>query len=145
MKPLPAAPLRWAKRGRAGGLAVALCVSGLLVAACGTNGSTAPTTVPQGSSTTAPKGGAATPASSDTITMKNFAFSPATITVAPGATITVKNDDSVAHTVTSSTQKFSTGDVAPGSSATFKAPETPGTYAYICTIHQFMHGTVVVS
>jgi plastocyanin len=84
----------------------------------------------------------------DSITIKDFSFSPGTITVAPGATITVHNQDSATHTVTAvspHTGVFNTGDVSPGSTATFKAPTAPGTYPYICNIHQFMHGTLVVS
>lgn len=88
---------------------------------------------------------ARTPAA-DTIVIKNFAFSPANLTVAPGATVTVRNDDSATHTVTAtgSSKRFDTGDIAPGASATFTAPSAAGSYAYICQIHQFMHGTLVV-
>jgi plastocyanin len=81
----------------------------------------------------------------DAITISDFAFSPNTITVAPGATVTVTNKDQVAHTVTSSKGGFNTGDILPGSSTTFTAPNTPGRYPYICSIHQFMTGTLTVS
>jgi plastocyanin len=79
------------------------------------------------------------------ITIKNFAFSPASITVAPGATVTVTNSDSVAHTVTSKTGGFDTGDIQAGQSQTFTAPNKAGSYPYICTIHQYMTGTLTVS
>jgi plastocyanin len=117
-------------------LTSALVGCAFLVAACGSSPSSP-------SSAAGNSGGAG--ASATTITIKNFTFSPATLRVSPGATVTVANNDSVAHTMTSTTKKFDTGDVAPGASATFKAPTTPGTYAYICTIHQFMHGTLVVT
>jgi plastocyanin len=81
----------------------------------------------------------------DAITIKNFAFGPTSLTVAPGATVTVTNKDSVAHTITSSKAGFDTGDIGPGQSKTFTAPKTPGSYAYICSIHQYMTGTLVVS
>ncbi|WP_225448675.1 cupredoxin domain-containing protein [Streptacidiphilus sp. P02-A3a] len=80
------------------------------------------------------------------MTIHNFAFSPATLTVTPGEKVTVVNQDSTAHTVTATgTKAFDTGDVAPGATATFNAPSTAGSYPYICTIHQFMHGTLTVS
>ena len=79
------------------------------------------------------------------ITIKNFAFSPSTLTVAAGARVTVHNDDSATHTVSAVSGAFNTGDVAPGGTVTFTAPATAGTYPYICMIHQFMHATVVVS
>jgi plastocyanin len=95
--------------------------------------------------TAVPTGGGA-PAAADTIVISNFAFSPATLTVAPGATVTVKNQDSTTHTVTASGNKvFDTGGVNAGATATFKAPTTPGSYPYTCTIHPFMKGTLKVS
>jgi plastocyanin len=57
----------------------------------------------------------------------------------------VTNKDQVAHTVTSSSGGFNTGDIDPGASKTFEAPTKPGRYAYLCSIHQFMMGTLVVS
>jgi plastocyanin len=109
----------------------------LVLAACSSSGTTVSgSTHPTSGS---PGGGA------QTITIKNFAFSPATITVAPGASVTVTNMDSVAHTVTSQTGAFNTGDIQAGQSKTFTAPNKPGTYPYICTIHQFMSGSLIVS
>jgi len=83
--------------------------------------------------------------SGTSITIKNFAFSPASLSVSPGARLTVHNEDAATHTVTSVSNAFNTGNVAPGATVTFTAPTTPGTYAYICMIHQFMHGTLVVN
>jgi plastocyanin len=82
----------------------------------------------------------------DTITIKNFMFSPDSLTVAPGAVVTVKNEDSVTHTLTDKTDQsvFSTGPVGPGQTKTFKAPGKAGSYSFFCTIHQFMTGTLVV-
>jgi plastocyanin len=105
----------------------------LVLAACSSN-SSAPATSAKSSSS-----------GSSAITIQSFAFSPKSITVAPGATVTVTNKDQVAHTVTSSSGGFNTGDIDAGASKTFKAPTKPGRYAYICSIHQFMMGTLVVS
>ena len=81
----------------------------------------------------------------ETITIRNFAFSPARLTVRPGATVTVKNEDASTHTLTSTTHLFDTGDLVSGAERSFRAPSKPGRYPYICTIHQFMTGTLVVS
>jgi plastocyanin len=65
--------------------------------------------------------------------------------VKAGATVTVKNEGSAQHTVTSDDGKFDTGAVDPGSSKTFTAPSTPGTYKFHCNIHQFMTAELVVT
>jgi plastocyanin len=39
---------------------------------------------------------------------------------------------------------FDTGDVSPGRTVTFTAPSKPGSYSYICDIHQYMAGTLIV-
>lgn len=88
---------------------------------------------------------AAAPVVPDTITIRNFAFSPGTVTVSPGATITVQNDDESTHTVTATNKAFDTGNIAGGGRRTFTAPAKPGRYPYICEIHQYMTGTLVVS
>lgn len=116
----------------------------LLAAGCSSNsnsGSSGTTTT----TTTAAATGSA--AAADTIVIQNFAFSPATLTVAPGATVTVVNKDAVTHTLssTAATRAFDTGDVASGASTTFHAPAKAGTYSYICLIHTYMHGTLTVS
>jgi plastocyanin len=59
--------------------------------------------------------------------------------------VTVTNHDSVAHTLTSKSGGFDTGDIQAGQSKTFTAPNRAGSYPYICTIHQYMTGTLTVS
>jgi plastocyanin len=113
-------------------LSIVALAAGL--AACGSTGSTA--------TTSSAPAGAGTGASS--IAIKNFAFAPDVLTVKPGTTISVKNEDGVTHTLTSTTGKFSTGDVASGRTVSFTAPETPGRYPYRCNIHQYMTGVLVV-
>lgn len=114
------------------------------LAACSSGGSatstTAATGAPSGPATTAGGGLAAS-----TIDIKNFAFSPKSLTVAPGATVTVTNQDAVAHTITAMQGGFNTGDIAPGQSKTFTAPNAAGRYTYICSIHQYMTGMLTVS
>ncbi len=82
---------------------------------------------------------------SSSIVIKNFSFSPDSISVEPGATVTVENEDGVAHTLTSDNGAFNTGTVNAGSTAHFTAPAKPGSYPYRCSIHQFMTGSLVVT
>lgn len=81
----------------------------------------------------------------DTIVIKNFAFDPGALRVAPGATVTVRNEDRSTHTVTADGHAFDTGNVPGGAATTFKAPTKAGRYPYICEMHQYMTGTLVVS
>ena len=79
----------------------------------------------------------------------NFVFVPASLTVTPGERILVKNEDSVAHTLTatpgsSPSGSFNTGDIDPGKAKYFTAPMSPGTYQYLCSIHNFMTGQIKV-
>lgn len=99
------------------------------------------------SSTRSPSAAGSPPSSvaPSTIVIKNFAFSPGTITVAANATITVHNEDGTTHTVTATGKEFDTGDIPGGAVRTFTAPSKPGRYPYICEIHQYMTGTLVVS
>ena len=89
-------------------------------------------------------GQSAAPSGANSITISGFAFSVPT-SVAPGATITVTNKDSVAHTVTADSGGAFDVTVPASGTATFKAPGTAGSYAFHCTIHPSMHGTLKVS
>jgi plastocyanin len=64
--------------------------------------------------------------------------------VAPGSTVSVTNKDSVTHTLTATNGQFDTGNIGPGQTKTFTAPSKAGSYSYICNIHQYMKGTIVV-
>jgi plastocyanin len=78
------------------------------------------------------------------VSIQNFSYIPATITVAPGERVTwTNNERSVPHTVTSDSDVFDSGRLAPGATFSFTFT-TPGTYTYHCAIHPYMHGTVVV-
>jgi len=117
----------------------------LLLAGCSstsTSNATSTSTGAAGSTASSAAGSSA----SDTIVIQNFMFMPMALTVDPGATITVTNKDSTTHTLTSSASPpaFNSGDVAPGKTVTFHAPDKAGTYAYICSIHQYMQGTLTV-
>ncbi|MGW7459436.1 cupredoxin domain-containing protein [Streptomyces sp. NPDC054797] len=77
------------------------------------------------------------------IVIEGFTFSPADLQMRPGATVSVVNRNSAAHTVTATGDKaFGTGTIRAGATAAFTAPSTPGRYAYLCTIHPNMKGTL---
>jgi plastocyanin len=80
-------------------------------------------------------------AADQAVTIEGFAFSPGTVTVNVGDSVTWTNNDSAAHTATGS--GFDTGNIANGASdsVTF---QSAGTFDYACSIHLQMTGTVVV-
>jgi plastocyanin len=79
----------------------------------------------------------------DAVTISDFSFTPADLTVPAGATVTWTNDDDFAHTVTSSDGLFDSGELAGGQTFEFTFTE-PGTYPYVCNIHPNMTATVTV-
>lgn len=79
------------------------------------------------------------------VKIANFMFMPMVVKAHPGELIEVTNKDAVAHTLTSSKPKlFTTGNIGHNQTKGFHAPKKPGTYHFICFIHQFMTGTLVV-
>jgi LPXTG-motif cell wall-anchored protein len=77
------------------------------------------------------------------VTIADFHFSPATTTIHAGDTITWSNSGPSSHTATASNGSFNTGILKKGQSASHTFTQ-PGTYAYVCQIHSFMHGTITV-
>lgn len=129
----------------------AACVL-LTLTACSSSGGGSSTTTSTTSAAAASSVASASASSSSTssstaarIVIKNFLFDPATLKVAPGTVVTVVNEDQVTHTATASSgHAFDTGNIAGGKSGTFTAPTAAGSYAYTCTIHPFMKGSLTV-
>ena len=111
---------------------IAILTSVLMLggASCSTSKTTA-----QGNTTTA--------ASSNTINMVNFTFTPGTLTVKAGTTVTWTNNDTTTHRPASDSGLFDSGDLAPGATFSFTF-NIPGTFPYHCTIHTYMTGKVIV-
>lgn len=87
---------------------------------------------------------AAAPApSAPAVAIKDFAFSPAAITVNAGQSVRFVNRDDEAHTVTARDGSFDSGGLDTGASWTHRF-EKPGRYAYFCELHPYMTGTVIV-
>jgi len=72
-------------------------------------------------------------------------YSPPTLTVVIGVnnTVTWINNDNAPHTVTANDGSFDSGGLNPGQSWTYTFT-TPGTYAYHCSYHPWMTGTIIV-
>ena len=86
------------------------------------------------------------PAASPTtaqVSIDNFSYSPATLTVKAGTQITWTNHDDIPHTVTSEDKSFTSKALDTDDKFTF-TPTKPGTYTYYCTIHPKMAGKLVV-
>jgi plastocyanin len=98
------------------------------------------------SSMNSSSGSANTATATDSVTIDNFAFSPANITVKKGTSVTWTNKDSTTHTVTETDGKTGpdSGDLATGKSYSFTF-NTVGTFKYHCSIHSDMTGTVTVT
>jgi plastocyanin len=99
-------------------------------------GASTPAAAPTGSAAPASGGGSA-------VTLVNYSFSPTSLQVALGTTVTWTNNDTAAHTVTADDGSFDSGNLAPGQSFTHTFT-TSGTVAYHCNYHPNMVASVVV-
>ena len=110
----------------------------VVVAACGGGG---------GGGTTGGGGGVTNPGNpvlTNQVEMRNTAFNPDLIQVAPGSNVTFTNNDGILHNVTFSSAAInSIGSFSTGSASTVM-PATPGTYDYHCTLHAGMAGSIKV-
>lgn len=97
----------------------------------------------ESSPSSSPTETAAAPSASATITIKDYAYK-APDSVKPGTEIMVKNDDSVAHTVTADSKSDFDVTVQPGETKMITAPSSAGSYKFHCTFHSNMHGTLKV-
>jgi plastocyanin len=81
-------------------------------------------------------------AADTTVTIDNFTFEPAQLTVKVGTTVTWKNRDDIPHTVVSAGKFRSKAmDTDDSYSFTFTAA---GDYPYFCSLHPHMTGTIKV-
>lgn len=122
---------------------VGLVALALLAAACGgggDDGDSAATGTTNGGGN-----GSGSAVTTDTVDIEGFQFQPAEITVAAGTTVTWTNKDGFAHTVKDDSGLFDESEnLDEGDSFSFTY-DAPGTYRYICGIHNSMIGTVVVT
>ena len=121
-------------------LVVSVLVTAMALAACSSS-PVATTSAPLPPVTDQP----VSSGSSVDVTIANFAFNPATLTIKEGTTVTWTNTDSAVHTVTSDTGVFDSGDLAQGATFSYTFT-TAGTYVYHCLPHHAkMEGTIIVT
>ena len=126
----------------------------VLLAACGSGSTTTGTgTTPTTGTTNTPAATATQAGNTQTVMIitdssGTFAFSPASLTIKAGTTVTWKNTTVSPHTVTSDDgNTFNSGTTNPiaAQSGTFSFTfTTAGTFAYHCEIHPFMKAKIIV-
>jgi plastocyanin len=80
------------------------------------------------------------------VSITQYTFNPSSVSfpAANNVTVTWTNNDGVAHTVTSDTALFDSGNLNGGMTFVMTFP-TPGTYKYHCAYHPYMTGTITVN
>jgi len=115
---------------------VAVIGLALLAGACGSSSTTAPSS---SSNTTTPS----SPSGLVTIFITNGVYAPNPLTVGVGQQINWKNNDTIAHSATSSS--FDTGSIPPLSAHDVPVTmSTAGTFSFHCSIHAGETGTILV-
>ncbi|HEY9619321.1 MAG TPA: cupredoxin domain-containing protein [Crinalium sp.] len=79
-----------------------------------------------------------------TVKIYNFKFEPASVTITKGETVQFINLDEEPHTATSTDGIFNSRALDTNERWNYTATQ-PGTFAYICSIHPFMKGTITVT
>lgn len=77
------------------------------------------------------------------VVIQNFSFSPQIIMVKVGDKVTWTNQDSMGHSVTADDKSFDTEVFGNGESKSLTFAKA-GSFAYHCSVHPSMMGTVVV-
>jgi len=78
------------------------------------------------------------------VAIQNFAFAPKTLTVPVGTRITWTNRDEEPHVVVSAGALFTSSKALDSGDTYTVTFSKPGTYAYYCSIHPMMVGTIIV-
>ena len=86
----------------------------------------------------------APPAHASDVGISNYAFSPASIEVHPGDSVTWTNHDKVPHLVTTADNRFQKSPVLKAGQSFSNTFATAGTYSYFCSIHPQMTGKIIV-
>lgn len=77
------------------------------------------------------------------VSISGFKFTPATLTIPVGTTVTWTNSDAAAHTATSDTNAWTTPLLHTGASGSITFNQ-PGTFPYHCSVHPNMKATIIV-
>lgn len=125
----------------------AFMVAALMLAGCAGAGNATVSTAKETSTAAAATAAGTTVGSTvvkNEISIKGNAFSPDNLSIKVGDTVTWTNNDSYPHTVKASKGEFDSGNIANGAKFSFTF-DKEGTYDYICGIHTFMTGKIVVT
>jgi|SoiMethySBSTD1v2_1073268.scaffolds.fasta_scaffold242989_2 plastocyanin len=79
----------------------------------------------------------------NTVSIVNFQFTPAEVTIAPGESVTWVNDDGAPHGLEYHDGSAGKDLLLPGASYNRRFDQ-PGTYDYNCSVHPYMTGRVIV-
>jgi plastocyanin len=77
------------------------------------------------------------------IGIDNFKFAPTPLTVPKGATVTWVNRDDIPHSIVCQTLGFHSHPMDTDASVSLLFDQ-PGRYEYVCGLHPFMRGAVIV-
>jgi plastocyanin len=119
------------------GLSVFMVLS-VVLAACSTSSPAA------SSAAVEPKPGAVSGSGSVAVEMKGFAFSPKELTVKVGTQVTWTNLDSAGHDVKAADGSWGSDTLTKGQTFSMVF-DKEGTFAYVCTFHPGMTGTIIVT
>jgi plastocyanin len=78
------------------------------------------------------------------IAIENFSFSPSTLTLSVGGTMTWTNHDKVPHVVSSADNQLKKSPLLKTGQSFSHTFATTGTYSYFCSIHPRMTGKIIV-
>jgi plastocyanin len=122
-------------------IALVLTLLALALAGCGAGGDGSSSEATPATSS----GSGATPrAGTGAVTIQDYEYGPASLTVPVGTTVKFTNRDSTPHTATSKESGvFESGPIDTGKTGTIELEQT-GTFTYYCVFHPFMKGTITV-
>jgi len=79
-----------------------------------------------------------------TVTISNFAFSPASVSISAGDTVIFVNGDDTIHSIVADDGSFHSDGLDTNDKASFSFAK-PGKIAYHCGLHPFMKGEIIVN
>jgi plastocyanin len=119
------------------GISMMIAVVVIAFAACSKSGNSDPKPDPD------PAPPTTTPVATAAVSIKNFAYSKATVNLKVGGTVTWTNEDTAPHTVTDQGGAFDSQSIATNAKFAHTFP-TAGTYTYHCTFHSTMASAKIV-
>lgn len=122
-------------------LPLALLAAAFFLGGCGYQ-NTSQSTTPSGSSAQQTPSPTANQ-SAGAVTIQNFAFSPASLTINKGEAVTWTNEDSAPHQIASDNNIFQGSPINKGQTYSFTFSDT-GEFSYHCAIHPSMKGKIIV-